>query len=116
MEHELERLTDGVTVLRVRGDVDVSHALVLRGVLGDLLAEEAPRVLVDCSDVGFVDSAGVGLLVTGHRRAQEAGGRLDLAGVQPAVAHILQLTRADRLLTVHADVESGVAALSSSAP
>jgi hypothetical protein len=42
MEHELERLTDGVAVLRVRGDVDVSHALVLRGVLGDLLAEEAP--------------------------------------------------------------------------
>ena len=112
MQHEVERRTDGVAVLRVSGDVDVSHALVLRGVLGDLLAEPTPRVLIDCSEIGFVDSAGVGLLVTGHRRAQEAGGRLDLAGVQPAVAHILQLTRADRLLTVHADVESGITALS----
>jgi anti-sigma B factor antagonist len=112
MQHEVEHRKDGVAVLRVSGDVDVSHALVLRGVLGDLLAEPTPLVLVDCSDVGFVDSAGVGLLVTGHRRAQEAGGRLDLAGLQPAVAHVLQLTRADRLLTVHADVESGIAALS----
>lgn len=112
MQHQLERQPEGIAVLRVSGDVDVSHALVLREVLGDLLAEPTPRVLVDCSDVGFVDSAGVGLLVTGHRRAQEAGGRLDLAVVQPAVAHILQLTRADRLLTVHPDVESGIAALS----
>ena len=112
MQHEVERRTGGIAVLRVSGDVDVSHALVLRGVLGDLLADPAPRVLIDCGDVGFVDSAGVGLLVTGHRRAQEAGGHLHLAGVQPTVAHILQLTRADRLLTVHADVEAGITALS----
>lgn len=112
MEHELERLPQGVAVLHVSGDVDVSHALVLRDVLGELLSEPAPRVLVDCTDVGFVDSAGVGLLVTAHRRAAEVGGRLELASLQPAVAHILQLTRADRLLTVHADVDTAVTALS----
>ncbi len=115
MQHELEE-RDGVAVLRVTGDVDVSHALALRSVLGAVLAEPDPQVLVDCTSVGFVDSAGVGLLVTAHRRATEAGGRFHLAAVQPAVAHILQLTRADRLLTVHADVDAGVATLAAPAP
>lgn len=110
MESQLDSRS-GVAVLRVVGDIDVSKALALRDVLGTALAGAAPMLVVDLEQVPFVDSAGVGLLVTAHRKAVQDGGRVVLAGVQPDVARILELTRADRLLTLVADVEAGVQVL-----
>lgn len=108
MEHRLEQ-RDGVTVLHVTGDIDVSHTLVLRDALGGALDVDAPRVVLDLSGVGFVDSAGIGLFVTAHRRAEQQGGRFVLAGAGEAVGHVLALTRTDRLLTVLPTVDEAVA-------
>ena len=110
MEHRLEQ-RDGVTVLHVTGDIDVSHTLVLREALGASLEAEAPRVVLDLSGVQFVDSAGIGLFVTAHRRAEQQGGRLVLSGASEAVGHVLTLTRTDRLLTVLPTVDDAVAAI-----
>jgi anti-sigma B factor antagonist len=71
---------------------------------------EPPRLVVDLSDVGFVDSAGIGLLVTAHRRAEQSGGRLVLTGVNDVVAHVLALTRTDRLLSISPSMEQAVTA------
>ena len=109
MEHTVE-VRNGVAVVSVSGDIDVSHTLVLREALATSMEAEAPRLVIDLSDVDFVDSAGIGLLVTAHRRAAQTGGRLVLTGVNDVVAHVLALTRTDRLLTVAPSVERAVAA------
>ena len=115
MESHLQQ-RDGVTVLRVVGDIDVSQVLALRDVLGEVLVGPAPRLVIDLGVVAFVDSAGVGLLVTAHRKAAQESGEVLLADVQPDVARILELTRTDRLLTVVRDVEAGVVALRAASP
>lgn len=110
MEHDIER--DGaVSVVRLRGSVAVADAIELRNVLGDQLAGADSRVLIDLTDLGFIDSAGIGVLVGAHRRATQVGARLALAGAQGAVARVLSLTRTDRLLPSHASREDGVRAL-----
>jgi len=103
---------DGVTVVKVSGDLDVSDALPLRETLGLAQGEGATPVLLDLAGVGFIDSAGIGLLVSAHRRAAGAGGQFALAALTPTVARVLALTRTDRMLTVLPTVEAGVSALS----
>ena len=74
-----------MVVVRVEGDVDVGNTLALRETLSSALGDGRERVLLDLQQVEFIDSAGVGLLVTGQRRAAAAGGALALAAVTPSL-------------------------------
>lgn len=115
MRSRVEDLDD-VVVVHVDGDVDVSQTLALRDTLAEALGDGSRKVLVDLAGVEFIDSAGIGLLVTAHRRAQGAQGALVVSGVTPTVARVLQLTRTDRVLTVLPSLQEGVEALRRSRP
>lgn len=104
-------IREGVTVVSLSGDLDVSDALSLREMLGRAQGDGANPVLLDLADVGFIDSSGVGLLVSAHRRATVAGGQFALAALTPTVTRVLELTRTDRMLMVLPTVDAGVAAL-----
>lgn len=101
----------GVVVIHVEGDVDVSQALALRDTLAQAMGDGSTPVLLDLGGVEFIDSAGVGLLVTAHRRAVAAHGALAIAAITLTVARVLELTRTDRVLRLVPTVEEGVAAL-----
>ncbi len=103
------RREGGATVVGLSGDVDVGGSQQLREVLADALAEGP--VIVDLSDVRFIDSAGIGLLVTAHRRAVEQGTTFFVAAPSEGAQRVLSLTRTDRLLVVHPTVDAAVAAL-----
>lgn len=112
MEHQIS--TDGgVTLVTLVGELEVSEAPVLRDLLGSLVAGPQSRVLLDVVQVGFIDSSGIGVLVGAHRRAQEAGARLGVAGPQPGVRRVFELTRTDRVLNIFDSVPEGVAAFRS---
>ena len=71
------------------------------------------RIVLDLSQVGYVDSAAVGVLVGCSGVAKNAGGDLRIAGVTDRVKTILKLTRVDAVLHLDATTEAAVAALSS---
>lgn len=102
---------EGVVIIQLDGDVDVSQALALRDTLATAMGNGSGSVLLDLGGVEFIDSAGIGLLVTAHRRAESSNGALALAGVTPTVARVLELTRTDRVLRVLPTVADGVEAL-----
>ena len=106
---------NGVVVVRVDGDVDVANTLALRDRLAEVMSDERAAVLLDLGGVDFIDSAGVGLLVSAHRRAHAASGAFAIAGVSPTVARVLQLTRTDRVLRVLPTVEEALEQLTSPA-
>jgi anti-sigma B factor antagonist len=98
---------DGVAVLRLAGDVDVSQSLAVRDAVGAAIERGTP-VVVDLSGVRFIDSSGIGILVTAHRRAPEA---FAVAGAVEAVRRALELTRTDRILRLFDSVDEAVAAM-----
>jgi anti-anti-sigma factor len=67
------------------------------------------RMLVDLTNVTYVDSATIGALLDLFRQAAAAGGVLKLAGVQKRVETMLTMTGAQNFLEVHADVASALA-------
>jgi anti-anti-sigma factor len=105
------REQDGITVAVLDGPIDVARALELRDLLAGPVGEAGRRVLVDLTGVTLVDSSGVGIFVTAHRRAEEAGAAFVLAGAPGPVGRVFELTRTNKLLRIHPTVDAGLAAL-----
>ncbi len=81
----------GVT-LAVTGEVDVSNASELRAQIDDVLTDGfTGELVIDLSQVPYIDSPGIGVLVGAAHRAQEAGASLAVANPQKNVERVLGL-------------------------
>jgi anti-anti-sigma factor len=82
----------------------------------ELAAQSGARpIIVDASNLNFIQSLGFGALVAMHNQARAAGGRVIVAGLQSRVLKVLQLTRLDAVLEIAATREQAVRAAASSA-
>ncbi len=87
-------------VVRVQGDVDVTTAPTLRSELSRLLAARNARVVLDLSDVPFLDSTGLGVLVGRLRSVRLAGGDLVLVIRDERVLRNFAITGLDRVFMI----------------
>jgi anti-sigma B factor antagonist len=99
---------EGRRVVRVSGEVDVESGPRLRDHLLALVADGEHDIVVDLSQVSFLDSSGLGVLVVVHKRIRAAGGALRLAGCQPEVVSIFHITALDRVIDMFATVEDAL--------
>ena len=98
MELVLENTTSGSwTVVRVRGELDLHTSGQLRDHVASLVERPSPRLALDLSQVEFMDSSSLGMLVTCLKRVRERDGRLILAGVSGSPMKVLSLTGLDRV-------------------
>lgn len=77
--------------VQVAGEVDVSNASKLRDAIDELIAEGVPSVDVDLSQVSYIDSTGIGVLVGAVHRAHDAGLSLAASNPQRNVARVLDM-------------------------
>ena len=89
---------DDYTVCRPVGELDAYTVGQFREALGELASR--PKLLIDMSDVPFVDSAGLGALIGGIRRAREVGGDVAVCCNRPTLVRLLHTTGFDRIVTV----------------
>lgn len=104
--------------LQPRGDVVVARVLDHRFVVGDAadfkrrvsesLEAGGKRVVLDLSEVSFMDSGAIGA-VLGMAKSLPQPGDLRLAAVRDSVKTVLRLTRLDKVLSLYPDVEAAVA-------
>jgi anti-sigma B factor antagonist len=79
-------------VVHIEGEVDVASAPTLRERLVDLVSAGRHRLAVDLTDVSFLDSVGLGVLIGGVKRARAQGGDLVLVAPSGGVERVLDLT------------------------
>lgn len=94
---------DTERVVSVAGEVDVSNAPELRAALDEVLEGGATGVEVDLSEVPYIDSTGIGVLVGVAHRAHDKGVGLHVSHPQRNVARVLDLLGVGRELDVRAD-------------
>ncbi len=82
---------DGEYRLRLSGELDLATAPWLRDHLAEIASNGAGCVVVDLSDLSFIDSTGLSVLVGGWKRLRERGGDLVLKSPSPAVAKVLDI-------------------------
>ena len=77
-----------------------------------VLAEPAPRLLLDFSNVEHLSSAALGVLITLNRQVIEQRGQLVLANINPQIYEVFKITRLHRLFNIHATTEGALKAFS----
>jgi anti-sigma B factor antagonist len=97
------------TICRPIGELDAYTVGQFRETLAELAA--VPRLLIDLSEVPFMDSAGLGALIGGIRRAREADGEVTVACSRPTLTRLLHTTGFDRIVPVTETVDEAVDAL-----
>ena len=86
------------TVCRPSGDLDAYSVGAFREALNRLAT--TPRLVIDLSDVPFMDSAGLGALIGGIRRVREAEGRVAVVCSRPSLTRLLHTTGFDRIVPI----------------
>lgn len=110
MEHPLadflriEVREEGDVVVHLVGELDVLTAPDVRTTLFDLAASGEPSVVVDLTNLTFIDSTGLGVLVGAHERFRLDSGELTLRNATRPVARVLDLSGVKRVLHVEDSV------------
>lgn len=99
---------EGCAVCRPVGELDAFTVEGFRDRLATLTTHE--RLVIDLSEVPFMDSSGLGALIGGIRRFREAGGEVGVVCDRAAVLRLLRTTGFDRIVTVSPTVVDAVGA------
>ena len=96
------RQVGDVTVVDVSGRITLGEgSSALRDVLRDLTAKGNKKILLNLSDVSYIDSSGIGELVSGFTSVSNQGGTLKLLGLTKRVKDLLQITKLYTVFDVH---------------
>ncbi|ARH91531.1 MULTISPECIES: STAS domain-containing protein [Streptomyces] len=95
-------------VVTVTGELDHHTADLLRESLEGCVDDGYARLVVDCSRLEFMDSTGLNVLLGARLRAEAEGGGVHLAGMQPVVARVFEITGAEAVFTVHDSVDTAL--------
>ncbi|MFE9493391.1 STAS domain-containing protein [Streptomyces collinus] len=98
----------GLAIATVAGDVDMRTAETLRRDASMIIEQGSPHLVLDLSQVGFCDSAGLSALIGLWHAAQAVGGALGLANVPDRLMRMLVLTGVDTILPVHVTTSEAV--------
>ncbi len=99
---------DDMLVVEVQESrIDAASAIQFKERMREVTQDPSPRVVVDMSRVGFLDSSGLGAVVAVMKLLGPAR-KLELAGLTPTVEKVFRLTRMDSVFTIHAAVPVGL--------
>jgi anti-sigma B factor antagonist len=100
-EHRLDERT---AVVAVRGEIHVSTAPAFSDALTTAVAEGRRFLVLDLTDVEFIDSTGLSVLLNALRRVTRAGGRIALVCTNPTVLRLFEITKLDSTFDIHAEI------------
>jgi len=88
------RMVDGVTILDLSGRIVLGEdTMMLRNTIRDLIANRQKLILLNFGDVPYIDSSGIGELVTAFTTVRKQGGELKLLNLTRKVHDVLQITK-----------------------
>jgi len=97
-----------VSVVEVEGQLIVGNRQELKQKVLDLVEQGERRVLIDFSRTGYIDSSGLGVLVSLSKKIRELGGELRLVGLNEDLQTLFELTKLDTLFRIADTREVGL--------
>jgi len=93
-------------VVVVTGELDAETTPVLSDHLEERVPGPVGQVVVDLAELSFIDSTGLALLVSWHRRLAAGGGEFRLASMRPSVHKLFRLTDLTAVMHIHDSVQT----------
>jgi len=103
------RQVDGITIVDCSGRITLGEgSVVLRDAVKDLLSKGQKKILLNLGDVNYIDSSGIGELVSAYTTVKNQGGELKLLNLTKKVRDLLQITKLYTVFDVRDDETSAV--------
>ena len=107
------RQVDGVTILDLSGRITLGEGSVtIRDAVRDVLAKGSNKILLNLGDISYIDSSGIGELVSAYTTVRNQGGELKLLNLTRKVHDLLQITKLYTVFDVKDDEASAIASYS----
>ena len=110
------RNVENVRVIDCSGDVDLYSSTDLRETLLSQMQSGAPCILINMTDVTYIDSSGIATLVEGLQLSRQTKTRFGLFGLRPNARSVLQLARLDKVFVTFNDETEALARIPSVEP
>ena len=103
------RQVGDVTVIDVAGRITLGEgSSTLRDALRDMVSKNQNKILLNLGEVSYIDSSGIGELVSGFTTVTNSGGALKLLNLNKRVKDLLQITKLYTVFDVHEDEASAI--------
>jgi len=100
----------GATLLELSEErLDAHNSGDLKNEMLALFEDGKNQLVIDLKDVRFIDSSGLGALVSGYKNASARNGNLKLCSLQPQVKSMFELTRLHRVFEIYPSAEDALA-------
>lgn len=101
---------DATAILSVEGRLNAITADDLKKRIKQLVAKQYIHLILDLTEVSFIDSSGLSALVIGLKATHEKDGSIKLVGLNKKTKYVFELTRLTRVFTFYEDVDSALSA------
>ena len=103
------RQVDGVTILDLSGRITLGEGSVtIRDAVRDAVAKGSKKILLNLAEISYIDSSGIGELVSAFTTVRNAGGELKLLNLTKKVHDLLQITKLYTVFDIKDDEASAV--------
>ena len=99
---------NGVTIVAVDGQLIVANRNELKEKVLEVLEGGSLKFVFDFASTGYIDSSGLGVLVSVSKKISEAGGGLRLAGLNEDLQMLFELTKLDTLFKISGTTEQAL--------
>jgi len=106
MQIDVQDSSPDLVIVTISGDVDLSTSRELQGELRRVVANHPQKLIVDLSDVPYMDSSGVATLVETMQLARKGQTRLVLTSLKERVRSIFEIARLDSVFTIVDDLST----------
>ncbi|MEZ5145058.1 MAG: STAS domain-containing protein [Acidimicrobiales bacterium] len=100
---------DGWVIVAFVGELDLATAPAARTAIVRGLGADAANLVLDLSGLDFLDSLGLGVVVSALKRVRARGGELVVVATEARIRAPFEVTGLDRLVTVHPSVDAALA-------
>jgi len=97
-------------LIQIKGEVDLYSSPSVRKIILELTKKRSPAIFVDLGEVNYMDSSGVATMIEGLQLCNKYDGVFALLGLRENVREVFELTRLDKIFTIHQDLESALGA------
>lgn len=91
---------NGISIYRMTGDIDINTSPEVKKSFDQVVKDKKDKVVIDLSDVGYVDSSGLATLVEILKNLRAYGGKLKLSSLSDKVRGLFEITKLDKLFDI----------------
>lgn len=102
-----EKALDKIPIIEAVGQIDMSNCHMLSDAISDQIGRGQAKIVIDFTQLSYIDSSCLGALLGGLERAKERGGNLSIVG-NPLVDRVLTLTGLTRVFPFHSNLREAV--------